>query len=252
MAKLFDSHAHYTDGRFDSDRDELLTGLFDGPVGHILTCGTSYANSLECIALAEQWPGMYVAVGIHPEDVENSSPEDIEKLRALAAHPKVVALGEMGLDYHWDTPRDLQHFYFDAQLKLAAELELPVVIHDREAHGDTMDYVRKYQPKGVMHCFSGSAEMAAELVKLGMYVGFTGVVTFPNARKPLEAAAAVPLDKLLLETDCPYMAPVPCRGHRCDSGMIVHTAAPLAALHGITVEELLEITAQNAKTLFGI
>lgn len=251
-AKIFDSHAHYNDERFDADRDALLTRLFEGPVSHILNCAVTYNDALACLALARRWPGMVVAAGIHPENVLESTPEDLPRLRALYADPKVVAVGEIGLDYHWDTPRELQHFYFEEQLKLAAELELPVVIHDREAHGDTMELIRRYRPKGVMHCFSGSAEMAQELVELGMYVGFTGVVSFANARRPLQAAAAVPLNRLLLETDCPYMAPAPCRGQRCDSGMIVHTAAALAPVYGIPVEELLKVTAQNAACMLGI
>ena len=249
---IFDSHAHYNDARFNADRDAVLRRLFSGEVSHILNCGITYADSLDCLALARQWPGMAVAAGIHPENILESVPEDLEKLKALYDDPKVVAVGEIGLDYHWDTPRDAQKFYFEEQLKTANALGLPVVVHDREAHGDCMELLRRYRPQGVMHCFSGSAEMAKELVALGMYVGFTGVVTFPNARRPLEAAAAVPLDRLLLETDCPYMAPVPCRGQRCDSGMIRHTAAPLAALHGMTVDELIRKCAENAARLFHI
>lgn len=251
-AKIFDSHAHYNDGRFDADRQQLLSELFAGPVSHILNCGITYADSVKCLELARQWPGMFAAAGIHPENVEESVPEDLERLRTLWADPKVVAVGEIGLDYHWDTPRDLQHFYFEEQLKLAKELDMPVVIHDREAHGDTMELVRKYRPRGVMHCFSGSAEMAKELADMGMYVGFTGVVTFANARRPLEAVAAVPPHLLLVETDCPYMAPVPNRGRRCDSGMIQYTAAAMAAVHGMSTEEMIAQTAQNAAALFGI
>ncbi len=249
---IFDSHAHYNDDWFDADREELLGRLFSGEVSHILNCGITYADSCGCLALARRWPGMVVAAGIHPENVLESTPEDLEKLKELYADPKVVAVGEIGLDYHWDPPHDVQAFYFEEQLKIANALGMPVVVHDREAHGDCMDLLRKYRPRGAVHCFSGSAEMAKELVGMGMYLGFTGVVTYPNARRPLEAAAAVPPDRLLLETDCPYMAPVPFRKKRCDSGMIRLTAAPLAALHGMTADELIRQCAENAARLFGV
>lgn len=249
---IFDSHAHYTDERFDPDRSELLGRLFAGPVAHILNCSVTLADSRASLELAHRWPNMYAAAGIHPENILESDPADLAALRGLYADPKVVAVGEIGLDYHWDTPRDLQRFYFEEQLKMALELDLPVVVHDREAHGDTMKLLRRYKPRGVVHCFSGSAEMAREVAGLGMYIGFTGAVTFPGARRPLLAAAAVPADRLLLETDCPYMAPVPFRGQRCDSGMILHTAGPLAAALGLTPEELVRLAAQNACRLFGI
>lgn len=251
-AAIFDSHAHYNDGRFDADRDALLAQLFGGGVGHILNCAVSYADALDCLRLARRWPGMVVAAGIHPENILDGGPDDLQRLRDLYDDPKVVAVGEIGLDYHWDTPRDKQRAFFEAQLQLAGELDLPVVVHDREAHGDTLELLRRYRPKGVLHCFSGSAEMAREVVELGMYVGFTGVVTFAGARRPLEAAAAVPLDRLLIETDCPYMAPVPYRGRRCDSGMLPYTAAALAAVKGVSTEELICRTAQNAATLLGV
>ena len=250
LPPLFDSHAHYNDSRFDADRDALLGALLAGPVAHILNCGVTYQDSLACLALARRWPGMLVAAGIHPDNGCESTPADLERLRALYADPLVVAVGEIGLDYHWDTPRDQQRFYFEAQLQMANDLGLPVVVHDREAHTDTLDLLQRYRPKGVVHCFSGSAEMARAVVELGMYVGFTGVVTFAGARRPLAAAAAVPPERLLIETDCPYMAPVPFRGRRCDSGMLPHTAAALAAVHGMTTAGLIARTAQNAEALF--
>ena len=252
LTGIFDSHAHYNDPRFDADRDAVLARLFAGPVAHILNCGITLADSQACLQTARRWPGMLAAAGIHPENILESQPEDIRRLEALYADPKVVAVGEIGLDYHWNTPRDLQRFYFEEQLKLANRLGLPVVVHDREAHADTMELLRRYRPKGVMHCFSGSAEMARELVELGMYVGFTGVVTFRNARRPLEAAAAVPAERLLIETDCPYMAPGPCRGSRCDSGMLGYTAAALAQVKDMSVAELVHQTACNAGRLFGV
>ena len=166
---------------------------------------------------------------------------------------EVVAVGEIGLDYHYDTsPRTLQRAVFEAQMQLAKELDLPVIIHDREAHGDTMELLTRYRPRGVVHCFSGSAEMAKQVADLGMYVGFTGTVTFKNARKPLEAVAAVPEDRLLLETDCPYMAPEPLRGRRCDSSMLPYTAAAMAAARGVSPQQLVDLTARNACRLFGI
>jgi len=250
--KIFDSHGHYTDEKFAEDGLALLDRLFDGPVGAILNCSVTYQDACNALKLARRYPGMYVAAGIHPENVEESTPEDLEKLRTMWADPKVVAVGEIGLDYHWDTPRDQQLFYFERQLQIAGELDMPVVIHDREAHGDTWELLKKYRPRGVVHCFSGSVQMAQDILGLGMYIGFTGVVTFSNARRPLEAAAAVPRDRLLLETDCPYMAPVPCRGQRCDSGMISYTAAPLATQKGVSVPELIDICAENAARLFGI
>ena len=163
-----------------------------------------------------------------------------------------MAVGEIGLDYHWDIDKPTQISLFEAQLEASLKLGKPVIIHDREAHGDTMELLRRYKPQGVLHCFSGSAEMAREAVKLGLYIGFGGAVTFKNARKPLDAAAAVPLDRLLLETDCPYMAPVPFRGQRCDSSMIPMAAEKLAAIHGMSVQEMLDVTCQNARTLFHI
>ena len=248
---LFDTHAHYDAEQFDSDRRQVLDALPGAGVSLALNPGCDLPSSRAAVALAEQYEFLYAAVGYHPENCAPYVPEDLEVLRELAGRPKVVAVGEIGLDYHYDfSPRDVQKQVFEAQLGLACDLGFPVVIHDREAHADTMELLKKYRPKGIVHCYSGSAEMAKEILKLGMYLGFGGAVTFKNARKTLEAAAAVPLDRLLVETDCPYMSPVPFRGQRCDSAMISHTAERLAELHGIPAQELLDRTCENAERVY--
>ena len=241
MASIFDSHAHYDDEAFAADRDELLASLHAGNVCGILNASASLASSRMSVQLAERYPFVWAAVGIHPEEAAHTTAEDIEELRRLYDHPRVVAVGEIGLDYHYEDscPREKQ-------------LEVPVVVHDREAHEDILRLLQAFRPRGVVHCFSGSREMLRELIKIGMYIGLGGAVTFKNARRPVEAAAAVPADRLLLETDAPYMAPVPCRGKRCDSGMIDHTAARIAEVRGITMDQLLEQTRQNACQLFSI
>lgn len=204
--------------------------------------------------MAAEYPYIYAAVGVHPETAHTFDAATIPTLRELAAAPKVVAIGEIGLDYHWEdnAPRAVQIACFERQLALANELSLPVIVHDRDAHEDTLRLLQKHHPRGVLHCFSGHVEMMREAVALGMYIGLGGAVTFKNAKKPVAVAAAVPADRLLLETDAPYMAPVPCRGQRCDSRLIAHTAAVIAEVRGVAVEELLEVTTQNAKRLFGI
>ena len=252
-AGIFDSHAHYDNNRFDADRGELLDSLPQKGVARVLNAASDLQSSLTGLALCERYDYFYCAVGVHPHEAAEAPGDYLEQLRELSAHPKVRAIGEIGLDYHYDfSPRDVQRRFFEEQLLLAAELSLPVVVHDREAHGDTLELLRKHRPRGVVHCFSGSAEMAREVAALGMYVGFTGAVTFQNARKPLEAAAAVPADRLLIETDCPYMAPVPLRGRRCDSSMIPHTAQALAGVRGISPQEVIDLTAANARCLFSV
>ncbi len=252
-SNIFDSHAHYDDQHFDEDRHALLEALPRQGITGIINPATSVKSARACIALAERYPFMYCAVGVHPHEAAEAPEDYISQLRALASAPRVCAIGEIGLDYHYDfSPRELQRQVFEQQLQLAVELGLPVIIHDRESHADTLALLHRYRPAGVLHCFSGSAEMAREVVGLGMYVGFTGAVTFKNARKPLEAVAAVPLERLLIETDCPYMAPVPHRGQRCDSSMIPLTAQVMADIKGVTAQQLLDATARNAKTLFGI
>lgn len=249
--RIIDSHAHYDDSSFDADREEILRELFSGEICKIVNIGCSVKSSYSSVKLAEEYAGIYAAVGLHPDAADEI--DRIDEIRSLCGNKKVVAVGEIGLDYHYEEhSRDIQKKAFEEQLKLAAELDMPVVIHSRDAWEDTMELLRKYRPKGVMHCFSGSAETAREIVEMGMYVGFTGVVTFKNAKKALKALEAVPLDRLLVETDCPYMAPEPNRGKRNYSGYLPYTIAAMAAVKGLSPDEMAEITAENAERLFNI
>ena len=261
--KLFDSHAHYYDERFeqevDGGADAVLSSVFLGDVAKIVNVGTCNEHSARCIEQAARYEGMYAAVGIHPSDCRFYT--DVERELAILeqtlsdrASKKIVALGEIGLDYHYEnTDRAKQAAFFEAQLEMAERLDLPVIIHDREAHGDCMDTVRRHRGvRGVFHSFSGSAEMAKELVKLGWYISFSGVVTFKNAAKVKEAAAAVPLDRLMIETDCPYLAPHPHRGEINHSGLIHLTCEALADIHSMKIEEMAEITYGNSCKFFGI
>jgi len=255
MNGIFDTHAHYDDAQFDPDRDELLAALPAQGVSLVLDPGCDVASSRAAVALAERHAHVYAAVGWHPENCAPYTPESLDELRALARHPKVVAIGEIGLDYHWaeNPPRELQQAVFRAQLALAAELELPVIVHDRDAHADCLGIVREFPTvRGVFHCFSGSAELARELWRLGWYVGFDGPVTYKNARKALEVAREAPADRFLLETDAPYLAPVPRRGTRNDSRNLVFVAEALAAVRGVTPQALIDAAAENGKRLFGI
>ena len=250
---LFDTHAHYDSRQFDADRDQVLSALPGQGVGLVVNPGCDLDSSRKAIAIAEQYPFVYAAVGVHPEDCAGWQDTDVDELRSLAAHPKVVAVGEIGLDYYWkeNPPREFQQRVFRAQLALARELDLPVIVHDREAHGDCLSIIREFpQVRGVFHCFSGSAEMAKELVGLGWMISFTGALTYKNARKAVEAAQAVPLDRIMIETDSPYMAPVPCRGERCHSGLVRHTCERLAELRGISLEECARITFENGTEFY--
>ena len=250
---IFDSHAHYDSEAFDADRKELLNALQQQGVCGIINCGTDIASSLVSLELSDEFGFVYAACGIHPHEAEGCKQGYLSVLKKLCMEKKCVAVGEIGLDYHYDfSPREIQQQVFEQQLVLAKELDLPVIVHDREAHEDTMTLLRRYKPKGVVHCFSGSAEMAKEVLKLGMYIGLGGAVTFKNARKPLEVAEMVPDDRLLIETDCPYMTPVPFRGKRCDSSFIPYTAEKLAEVRNTTAENILDITRKNANTLFGL
>lgn len=252
---IFDTHAHYDDPAFDADRDALLAAMPDAGVGLIVDPGCDEASSRSALALAERFPHVYAAVGWHPENCAPFVPADIETLRALAAHPKAVAIGEIGLDYHWaeNPPREFQQDVFRRQLSLAVELDLPVIVHDRDAHADTLAIVREFPAvRGVFHCFSGSVEMARELWKLGWYVGFDGPLTYKNARKTAEVAAEAPADRILIETDSPYLSPVPLRGTRNDSRNLVYVAEKLAEVRGTTADEILALTEANGRRLFGI
>ena len=254
---IFDSHAHYDDEAFDADRETLLTELPQKGICHVIDCGADFAGCEKAVALARAYPYIHAAVGMHPEEIGADPQAWLPKLEALLqrkAENKIVAVGEIGLDYHFaeNPPHEVQKAAFTAQLELAARFDLPVIIHDRDAHADTLQLLQKYRPRGVVHCFSGSVEMMREVVALGMYIGLGGAVTFKNAKKPVQVAASVPLDRLLNETDCPYMAPVPFRGKRCDSSLIPYSAEVIAAARGITTQEILDAGCRNAQALFDI
>ena len=255
LTGLFDTHAHYDARQFDPDREQVLAALPGLGVELVVNPGCDLASSRQALELASRYSFVYAAVGVHPEECGDWQDSDVEELRTLAARPKVVAVGEIGLDYYWpeNPPRELQKRVFRAQMALARELSLPVIVHDREAHGDSMDVVREFpEVRGVFHCFSGSAEMARELAGLGWMISFTGVLTYKNARKAVEAAQAVPLDRIMIETDSPYMAPVPHRGKRSDSGYVRHVCEKLAEIKGVSFETCARITLENGKRFYGI
>lgn len=255
---IFDSHAHYDDEQFDGDRDELLQSLPSKGVCAVINCASDLKSSATSAELSEKYPFFWCACGVHPHEAEKElKTADINKIEKRIVNftekKKCVAIGEIGLDYHYDfSPRELQKEIFDLQLKLSKELDLPVIVHDREAHEDTMTLLKKYRPKGVVHCFSGSVEMARDVLKLGMYIGLGGAVTFKNAKKPVAVAAATDIDRILLETDCPYMAPVPFRGTRCSSDMIAYSAQTIASVKNMDVQTLVDAATENTKRLFGI
>lgn len=250
---IFDTHAHYDDARFDEDRDALLQSLPEKGVVRVINCGVDLATSKTTLALAHKYDFVYAAVGFHPEDCGDATDTDFAALLPFYSDPKVVAVGEIGLDYYWDTvPKEQQKAVFERQLILANELNKPVIVHDREAHADTLALLKRHRPKGVLHCFSGSVESMEEAVKLGLYIGLGGAVTFKNAKKPLAVAAAAPADRLLLETDCPYMAPVPFRGKRNESSLIAYVAEVIASVRGVEVQQLIDQCRENANRLFGI
>ena len=250
----FDTHAHYDDRAFDADRDTLLEAVHATGVERIVDPGCTRASSRAALALAERFPFVYAAVGIHPEELDDSTPEALEEIAALAEHPKCAAIGEIGLDYYWDAEhKEAQKLLFRQQIALALELDKPVIVHDREAHGDSLAIVRDYPGlRGVFHCFSGSAEMAQELLRRGWYLGFDGPVTYKNARKTLEVLDICPLERILIETDSPYLSPVPNRGKRNDSRNLRYIAAAIAERKGITPEELAAVTLENGRRLFAI
>ena len=255
MELIFDTHAHYDDAQFDADREALLSAMPENGVGLILDPGCDLESSRAAIALAEQYPHIYAAVGYHPENCAPYTDADLDILRRLAQHPKVVAIGEIGLDYYWEQnpPKEFQQAVFRAQLALARELDLPVIVHDRDAHADCLAIVKEFpEVRGVFHCYSGSVEMARELWKLGWYLGFDGPVTYKNARRTVEVAAEVPLERLLLETDSPYMAPVPKRGTRNDSRNIRCIAEKIAEIRNMTADAIIRVSAENGRRLFGI
>ena len=251
---LFDTHAHLNDPAFDLDREGLMAGLAAKGIGYVMNAGCSLESSGDIIQMAERYPWLYASVGSHPDSADEVNEEVIEEYRKLARHEKVKAIGEIGLDYYYeDIPREVQKKAFIMQMELARELKLPVVIHERDAHQDGMDIVRQFRDvKGVFHCYSGSAEMARQLVDMGWYIGFTGVLTFKNARKAIETAASIPLDRIVIETDCPFMSPEPFRGRRNDPSRVCYMAQKLAEIRGISVEEAEKATFENGKRLYRI
>lgn len=257
---LFDTHAHYDDSRFDGDRDELLRSLPGEGVGLVLNPGCDLASSRKAVAYADTYPHVYAAAGIHPENIEGVPDEQVEEelreIEALAAHPKVRAVGEIGLDYYWckePAERKRQQELFRAQMRMAGRLGLPVIVHDRDAHLDCLTIAEQY-PKvhGVFHCYAGSAETAQRLLELGYYLSFTGVLTFKNAKKAAEVVRRVPLERLMVETDAPYMAPEPFRGKRNSSLYVYRMVEAIAEIKGLPAEEVARATTENGKKLFGI
>lgn len=253
--RLFDTHAHYDSGAFNADRQEVLASMPGQGVELILNPGCDLESSKTAVELAERFPFVYAAVGVHPSDCEGFSQDTVDGLRALAAHPKVRAVGEIGLDYYWkdNPPRAFQQEVFHKQLELAEELNLPVIVHDREAHQDCLEAVKAHpNVTGVYHCYSGSLEDAKTLVKLGWMLSFTGVVTYKNARKALEVIGWLPMDRIMVETDSPYLTPEPFRGKRNDSSYVFRVVETVAQVKGLDPEEAARITLENGKRFFGI
>lgn len=253
MDFIFDTHAHYNDKAFNEDRANLLDSFSESGILGVINCGTNIEESKKSIQLAENYDFVYCAVGFHPEDINTANENYLSEIKELAMHEKCVAIGEIGLDYYWvKDNKEEQKRFFTEQLALANELSLPVIIHSRDAHADTLEILKKHMPKGVLHCFSGSVEVMNEALKLGLYIGLGGAVTFKNARVPLEVAKSVPLERLLLETDCPYMTPVPFRGKRNQSTYISYVAEKIAEVKNLTKEEILTAANNNARNLFGV
>lgn len=252
---LFDTHAHLDDKAFDTDREELIASLSADGVSHVVIPGSSLESSQKAMSIAQSYENIYFAAGVHPGDILSMQYEDIDRIRALAAHPKCVAIGEIGLDFYWEKDpvvRDTQRYWFLQQLRLAFELNKPVVIHDREAHQECFDAVRNAGVQGVFHCFSSSAEMAMELVKIGFYCSFTGVVTYQGAKKALRAMEELPLERIMIETDSPYLSPVPFQKERNQPKNVLAVAKTVADVKKIPLEEVIRVTSENAARLFRI
>lgn len=252
---LFDSHAHYYDEKYGDELEETVKAIREAGVRYVLNAGTTPETSRQALSLAEKYDGFYAAVGIHPENIDEIDKEAaFDEIKTLLKHEKAVAIGEIGLDYHWrDDNKEEQKYWFRKQLEYALETDTPVIIHDREAHGDCLKIVKEYKGvRGVFHSYSGSADMAKELLKLGWYISFSGVITFKNNVKATEVVPIIPDDRILIETDCPYLAPVPHRGERNHSGFMTFTAEKMASLRSVTVDEIAKTTLKNAATLFSI
>ena len=253
---LFDTHAHYYDEAFDADRDQVLSALPGAGVDLVLCPGCDIPTSRASVALAEKYPHVYAAVGFHPENLEGACLDDLKQIEAMASHPKVKAIGEIGLDYYWvkdEEGRKKEREFFDAQLSLAEKLDLPAVVHDRDAHKDSLDLVKAHPgARGVFHCYSGGVEDAKTLVIMGWMLSFTGVITFKNARRALEVLEWLPLERIMIETDAPYMAPEPYRGKRNDSRYVNRMAEAIAKVKGLPIEEVIRVTAENGRRFFNI
>lgn len=248
---IFDTHSHYDDTRFDGIRDELFETMHQNGVEGIITCGCDGASSKKALNMAREYDFIYSAVGIHPGNLDSNT--TIDEIRELAMHKECVAIGEIGLDYYWVSDNKQEQLeIFEKQILLAKELDLPIIVHDRDAHADTLEMLKKHKPNGVVHCFSGSMEMAREIIRLGLYIGVGGVITFKNAKKLPDVLREIPDNLLLVETDCPYLAPEPYRSKLCHSGMINITAKKIAEIRNDSPENILNLTAKNAKVLFGI
>lgn len=252
---LYDTHAHLDNPAYDTDRDEVMEKIKASGVGFVNNIGADIKTSYQSISLAEKYDFVYATCGVHPSETLDMTEDDIKTLYEMSKHEKVKAIGEIGLDYHYENNPDpeTQKYWFKRQLELSKEVGLPVVIHDRESKGETIKILKDFKiDRGVMHCYSGSAETAKELLKMGFYISFTGVVTFKNARKSIEALKSVPLDRLFIETDCPYMSPEPFRGTRNDSSNVIKVAEKYAEVKGISLEEVIFTTTNNAKEFFKV
>lgn len=253
---IFDSHAHYNDSKFNEDRDAVLKSLAENNVKYIMNVADSMVSLKKVLEIADKYPFVFASVGVHPEETGELTDADMDILLGHTKHPKVKAIGEIGLDYYWDSvERDVQKKWFCRQIELAKKANLPIIVHDREAHGDTMDILKSETARdvgGIVHCFSGSREMAREVLNLGMYIGIGGTVTFKNARKVKEVAEYVPIESIVIETDAPYLAPVPFRGKRNSSDLLKYVVDELAEIKGISREEVEEITCKNAKQVYKI
>ncbi|WP_139492607.1 TatD family hydrolase [Brevibacillus dissolubilis] len=253
---LIDTHAHLNAEQFDEDRDEVIARARDNGVDTIVNIGFNRETIPTCIELAEKYDFIYAVVGWHPQDAITMTDADLEWIEELAKHPKVVGIGEMGLDYYWDTsPKDVQKEVFRKQIRLARKLQMPIIIHDRDAHQDIIDILREEKAEevgGIMHCFSGSSEIAKMALDMNFYISFGGPLTFKNAKKPKEVVMEVPLDRLLIETDCPYLTPHPFRGKRNETGYVRYVCEEMANLHGMSYEEMAKITSDNARRVFGL
>ena len=250
---VFDTHAHYDDERFDADRDALLAALPGQGVELVLSAGSDMASSRVNVELAGRYDYLYAAVGVHPHSAKDFREEDLAQLESWAAHPKVKAIGEIGLDYHYDfSPRAVQQEVLRRQMRLAQKVDLPIVFHDREAHADSLAICREIPVRGVFHCFSGSVEMARELLEMGYYLSFTGAITFKGARRALETIAMMPPERIMIETDAPYLTPVPYRGRRNDSTYVHLVAETIAQVRGMRTEQVIDLTRENGRRFFAI